>query len=331
MNNRRKNEEKAKSKMASKPNTAPNPTILGGPAIPTPKNATGGSNTSSSAANARNTVSGTKVPGILSTNRINPTSTKVFELAKSMAAIIQMAIGMVIRVDGGTGMSPEARRKLILTKIGVTEQDFAFFGAVHTRRGSNWRLYTRQDNELKMKYISVATAFGISMNPGDKGVTSQVVACALGDLLIGCRDAIPLEINGEKYTGALPAIYQWVGSLATMYVKEEDGVTDGQQITALWLEKTRLYADWMAWYVQKTGAITNTESTVEHTEYDLHYRILSGAHYAWGGWTIETRRAWAAKNYNIEPKSPGNEGRYAPLANDFILSVLDHWFAPRSA
>lgn len=306
-----------------------NVTTSMGPLVPTPgqrAQSSKGTNFTSNASAARNTVSGQTAPSIASFQKPPIANAKTFDLAKAMAQIIDLAKGMVIRVEGGTGMSPEARRKLILMKVGISNEDFAFFAAVHLRRGSNWRLYTRQDNDLKLKYQAASVMFGISMVAGDKGVTSQVVACALGDLMIGARSVIPCDINGEKYNGSLHAKYQWVGSLATMYIANEDSLTDATEIQKAWITKTKDYCDWMAWYIGVTGAITGTDSTVQHESYDVHYRILKGAHYAWGGWDVGTRKRWAGDDFNFEPKSPGQSGRFAPLGEDFIDVIIDTWF-----
>jgi len=223
----------------------------------------------------------------------------------------------VVRSDTGNGMSPQARRLLILRKKNGSNRLFAFFIAVHAKRGANWRLYASQANDITPEYRQTAEYFNISIRQGDKGVTSQVIANAFADCLIFYRTQKPLTISGLSYNKkSLPQKYQFVGSLGSMYHADED--QKDHDAEALWLVKTLSYISFMRWYVSETSKLTQRKRSDDKGS--IARRILKGAHFAWGSWTIETRKAWSDGNFKIEPKSPSD--RYAPLSEEVIEQII---------
>lgn len=244
------------------------------------------------------------------------TSTKeIFDLATHFAEILGEVDRIIVRVDVGNGMSPLTRRISILRKKNANNHLFAFFLAVHTRRGANWRLYANQSNELQSEYRNAADFFGISTSSGDKGVTSQVIANAFGDLMQAYRKDHPLKIGDATLPSTIPvaARYQWVGSLGSMYIPGEESSP-----IESWLKKTVSYIHFMYWYVEATGKLTGKER--KKGQATIAERVLKGCHFAWQSWSAETRKSWFENDFSAEPKS--GETRYAPLDATSIAELI---------
>lgn len=240
----------------------------------------------------------------------------LFKLVENFKLILDEVDKIIVRVDQGNGMAPLTRRISILRKRQANTHLFAFFLAVHTRRGANWRLYSNQSNELQQEYRNAADFFGISMSAGDKGVTSQVIANAFADVIQAYRKDNPLMVGNISVPTSIgiDARYQWVGSLGSMWLPDED-----KNPIDAWLRKTTIYINFMYWYVQETGKLTGRERTPNNAN-TIARRVLKGCHYAWQSWSSETREAWAKGKWDIEPKS--ELIRYTPLDAQSIEDMI---------
>lgn len=245
----------------------------------------------------------------------------IFDLVKNLSTIVEEVAKVVYKTTTGNGMSPQARRVMILKKPSHSTRLFAFFLAVHTQRGASWRLYASQRNDIQSEYRTTAEYFGISISASDKGVTSQVIAVAFSDLLIYYRMGHKLRVGNETYPGDLPDKYQWIGSLAAMYVKGEDESNQER----CWLEKTVQYIQFLNWYVATTGRITGRPRK-SNDDAAVARRVLGGAHFAWGAWTMETRKSWFEGKFEIVPMSPDRARvNYPQLTGDIISEIIDQY------
>jgi len=231
---------------------------------------------------------------------------EIFDLASAMEDIMGQIPKVTIRVETGNGMAPETRRKLILSKKTINSAKMSFFAAVHLRRGSNWRLYSEQNNEIQSEYRTHAAFFGISVRKNDKGVTSQVIANCFADVMICFRGRSPLIISGEQYND-LDQKYQWVGSLGSIYNDLEED--DPEAAWAMYLVNYILF---MEWYVEVTGKLTGKEKSKDSLS--VEDRVLNGCHFARQAWDLDTRRAWSSGNYSIKPKS--SKQRVQPMSDE---------------
>jgi len=218
------------------------------------------------------------------------------------------------------GMKPKARRVLILSKMTV-EMMKLLIATTETRGHQLSKYAERGTDKLSGSLKGLVTDLDIKRKSSGKmvGLHSVVaIKTSVSDFYIAfCEKRGAARFGDQKFKGALPHKYQFLGSLSAIYLPEED--TDG---ITVWPKYCKMYEEFQDWYInvrteaaKARGSKKSTDAAKVENAKNFSRRFYVTALCSW---SREQRKQWSELKYKKEVE----EGDSSQIQNNSLAKAI---------
>lgn len=239
------------------------------------------------------------------------------KLKELMKEIIKESLKTTDYVFQGS-QTPVSRYSIIMGLKGLMGTHLALFIAGTNKRGLNIIGFSKKRESSAERFRDLVRVMQIRDVKAGTGVhTVMAIRVALSNFFCYYKyeDNQPDKFEGVECPVAIPNMYQWMGSLGAMYVKEEE--TDSHNAKLLYC---RLYDEYANWYIeQRANKAAERKKSVVTAEEIEYGRNRNRAWYPTqvSSFSLACRKAWSSGTFSEPTK--GEMVDEAKFMRDLII------------